>query len=148
MPSQGHTLEQNSQLSEMTASTQRRKSFRGFTEKERSKQVRSLNGSAAIASNNRENSTRHHCVQCQRRRDRILHLETEFKQLRELLLNKQRVFFSNEQENQNQLNQQEISLVQESAKLRITIDTLMRFQVSSVLFSGGDLFLHLDTTAV
>lgn len=108
----------------------RAKTFTGLTQKERARQLNSLDGSAAFTAV-AGFGNRHTCARCAERRQRLEQLEREFGELRANLISKERVLATEDEQAAGRASAKELALVQESAKLRITIDTLMRFQVCS-----------------
>lgn len=108
-------------------------SFKGLTSKERRNQLRSLQGSTLYNKSTSESEHTHDCSKCSAKRKRIQELEDEFQTLRDTLLSKQ-VLNEIKIEDLGSSSSSQLALVQESAKLRITIDTLMRFQVCSTFF--------------
>ena len=123
----------------MAGNAHRRNSFRRMTEKERSKQMRNLTGFETIHPHFRHSLKSQYCEKCVKNRDRIRQLEREFNELREQLLSKKRIFDSNVTEKREEKSKRgtpsdgKLALVQESAKLRITLDALMRFQLFEAL---------------
>lgn len=108
----------------------RGKTFVGLTSKERSRQLQSLEGFSAYANPHSQEKSPRFCSSCKKRRHRIVELEQEFRDLRERLLSKRTVLDVLDTSAENTSSSStELALIQESAKLRITIDTLMRFQV-------------------
>lgn len=108
----------------------RGKTFVGLTSKERCRQLQSLDGFSAYASPSSQEKSPRFCSSCKSRRQRIVELEQEFRDLRERLLSKRTVLDVLDTSTENMSSSPtELALIQESAKLRITIDTLMRFQV-------------------
>lgn len=109
----------------------RGKTSSGLTSLERRKHLESLDGSTAFIQERSENTEGHECEHCASRRSKIKAMQQEFQQLRELLITKKSVLEipDSAQTEKDAASPEELALIQESAKLRITIDTLMRFQV-------------------
>lgn len=127
----------------------RGKSFTGLTHKERERQLSSLDGASAYRASKHVSITPN-CARCVARRNRLAELEKEFAQLRRKLINVERELSEqlvDQQTPQHAASPADIALVQESAKLRITIDTLMRFQVSCALSWFSSTLLAYDLFA-
>ncbi|KAI0559185.1 hypothetical protein FGB62_165g016 [Gracilaria domingensis] len=123
----------------------RGKTFVGLTSKERSKQLQSLDGFAAYASSSAREKQPRSCSTCEMRRQRFLELEKEFNELREKLLSKTVLDVLENTSEDMSSSPLELVLIQESAKLRITIDTLMRFQFGLTCAFWVKLFDAIDT---
>ena len=125
-------------MSTHTKTPRRGKTLTGLTAKERERQIHKLDGSSAFSpKSNKEGIPV--CKKCQQRKEFIASMEKEFHNLRQVLLNKSRVpdLSENDQlfdkDARKSSSSVQLALIQESAKLRITIDTLMRFQVCTHL---------------
>ena len=127
----------------MSAAPSRGKTFTGFTDKERIKKLQSLEGSAAYKTTPLDSRGETTCVRCAGRKQRISAINREFQQLRELLITEKSVLnvCSSPAGNEIASSGEELELIQEGAKLRLTIDTLMRFQVC-ILYSATDIPMH------
>lgn len=109
----------------------RRKSVPGLTSKERLKQLQSLDGAQAFSPVLDQSDVGQGCQRCAERKKKIVELEKEFADLRKVLISQKRVIDVSDKPGKkgSTRGREELALIQESAKLRITIDTLMRFQV-------------------
>lgn len=104
----------------------------GLTEKERQRyniarlasDVEVFNISPNI---NCSTSARHWCERCEERRTKLARLQREIDRMRHLIINDDIVTL--EVPSDTVVSPEVLELAQESAKLRITIDSLMRFQV-------------------
>lgn len=112
----------------------RGKTSSGLTSLERLKQLHSLDGSLAYSDKISHSYVGQRCARCVARRQKIQELKEEFNELRKILISNKAVLNIPEETQQtgNLPPEEGLDLVQESAKLRITIDTLMRFQVRRV----------------
>ncbi len=72
-------------------------------------------------------SSRHWCERCEERRTKLARLQREIDRMRHLIINDDIVTL--EAPANSVVSPEVLELAQESAKLRITIDSLMRFQV-------------------
>lgn len=105
----------------------------GLTEKERQRYNMSRLASdvevfnVSVSNSKGCNSPRHWCERCEQRRAKLARLQREIDRMRHLIINDDIVTL--EVPSDTVVSPQILELAQESAKLRITIDSLMRFQV-------------------
>lgn len=120
-------------VNKMQARAPRGKTLTGLTSIERSKHVNSLMGSSMFSSEETlKKVTQLSCRQCAEHRELLLKLQQEFFSVRDRLISEKRVLnFAGDATTLSRRSSNKFALVQEGAKLRLTIDTLMRFQVCS-----------------
>eukprot|EP00171_Calliarthron_tuberculosum_P009809 IDg9809t1 len=103
----------------------------GLTEKEHQRHVAALDGAAAYRlSAVSPAQPRPQCKRCAARRLRLGEIRSEFERLRSQIISDDIVSMA---PCDPDAEPEVVELIQESAKLRITIDTLMRFQVRRVV---------------
>lgn len=119
----------------MAESLARPKSVTGLTVKERLKQLQGLEGCKVFSSNlDGAKPPVQGCQGCELRLRKLEELEKEFEVLRkDLLSGRRRLEVAEKTEKEKKRGQEESALIRESAKLRITIDMLMRFRVCETI---------------
>lgn len=114
----------------------------GLTEKERARFMTKQSAEVEVFSRPEPAPcNRQWCERCEERRTKLARLQREIDRMRHIIINDDIVTL--EVPPGTGVTPEVLELAQESAKLRITIDSLMRFQVRLLLGVFGALFLTL-----